>query len=48
MDKKLVMKIAKIAVPVASIAVTIATNFLSEKDLDDKIAKKLAESLKND
>lgn len=38
-------KIVKVVVPVASVAVTAATSYLSNKELDDKVAKKVAEAL---
>lgn len=39
------LKIAKVFVPVVSIGVTLATNYLSNKELDDKIAKQVSETL---
>lgn len=38
-------KIVKVVVPVASVAVTAATSYLSNKELDEKVAKKVAEAL---
>lgn len=46
MNSKL-LKIVKVVVPVASIAVTCAANYLSSKELDDKVAKKVSEALAN-
>ena len=39
------IKVAKIAVSVASIGVSIATSYFAERELDNKIAKKVAEQL---
>ena len=39
------LKIVKIVVPVASAAVTLAANYLSNKELDEKVAKKVSEAL---
>lgn len=44
MNEKL-LKIAKVFVPVVSIGVTLAANYLSNKELDDKVAKKVSEAL---
>lgn len=41
------MTIAKIAVKVLGIALPIAANYFSEKELDEKIAKKAAEAVAN-
>lgn len=43
--KEKVLKVAKLVVPVASIGVTLAANYLSNKELDDKVAKKVSEAL---
>lgn len=40
-----VTKALKIVVPVVSLAATVATNFLKEKEFDEKVAKKVAETL---
>lgn len=40
-----VMKVVKLVVPVASVAVTLAANYLSKKEMDDTVAKKVAEAL---
>lgn len=40
-------KVIKIAVSVASIGLTLVTNYLAEKNLDEKVAKKVAEALEN-
>lgn len=45
--KEKMLKAVKVLVPVASIAVTIATNYFAEKDLNEKIGKKVAEALAN-
>lgn len=39
------LKIIKIAVSVASIGVTFAANYFADKDLDDKVTKKVTEAL---
>lgn len=39
------LKVAKIVVSVASIGVSIAANYFADKELDDKVAKKVAEAL---
>lgn len=44
MNEKL-MKIVKVVVPVASIGVTLAANYLSGKELDEKVSAKVAEAL---
>ena len=40
-----VLKVAKILVSVASIGVSLAASYFADKDLDDKVAKKVAETL---
>lgn len=44
MNAKL-FKSLKIIVPIVSLAVSGLSNYLSGKDLDDKVAKKVAEAL---
>ena len=44
MNEKL-LKVVKIVVPLASIGVTLAANYLSGKELDEKISKKITEEL---
>lgn len=44
MNEKL-LKAVKVIVPIASVGVTLAANFLSNKELDDKVAKKVSEAL---
>ena len=39
------LKVVKALVPVASIAVTLAANYFADKDLDEKVGKKVAEAL---
>ena len=39
------LKIVKVVVPVASIGVTLASSYLANKDLDDKVSKKVSEAL---
>lgn len=41
------LKIVKVAVQVVSIGVTIATSIIASKELDAKIAEKVAEALEN-
>lgn len=40
-------KVARYILPVISIGVTLATNYFSDKELDDKIAKKTSEAISN-
>ena len=40
-----VMNIVKIGVAVLGVGVTLAQNYLSEKELDKKVAEKVAEAL---
>lgn len=40
-----VMKIAKLGVSIASVVVTVASSYFANKELDEKIAKKVAEEL---
>lgn len=40
-----ILKIAKVVVPVISVGVALATNYLSNKELDEKVAKKVSETL---
>lgn len=42
-----VMKVLKIVAPVATIATTLLTSFVGEKNLDEKVAKKVAEAMAN-
>lgn len=46
MNDKL-MKVVKIVVPVVGLAVSLATNYLNNKELDEKIAKGVEEALAN-
>lgn len=39
------LKVIKIAVSVASVGVTLATSYFADKELDNKVAKKVAEQL---
>lgn len=39
------LKVIKIAVSVVGIGVTLATNYFADKDLDNKVAQKVAEAL---
>ena len=41
------MKIIKIVVTVAGVGVTLAQGYLADKDLDKKVAEKVAEALEN-
>lgn len=38
-------KVAKIAVSVAGVGVTLVTNYFDKKDLDEKVASKVAEAM---
>ena len=38
-------KLVKILVPVTSIGLTLATNYLSKKELDEKIAKNVSKAI---
>lgn len=40
-----VMKGLKIVVSLASVGVTLASNYFADKDLNDKVAKKVAEAM---
>lgn len=44
MNSKL-MKIASIVLPIAGAAIGLATNFVDDKKLDDKVAQKVAEAI---
>lgn len=39
------MKVAKILIPLASIATTVASAWLKDKEFDEKVAAKVAENL---
>lgn len=39
------IKALKIVVPVVSLAATVASSFLKEKEFDEKVSKKVAEAL---
>ena len=41
------MKIVKIAVAVAGVGITLAQAYFADKDLDNKVAEKVAEALEN-
>ena len=43
--KNNVLKAVKIAVAVAGVGVTLASNYFADKDLDSKVAKKVGEAL---
>ena len=45
MDKTKVMKIVKVGVSLLGVGVTLASNYFAEKDLDEKVTKKVAEQL---
>ena len=44
-NKPVVLKIVKVAVTVIGVGVTLATNYFADKELDDKVSKKVAEAL---
>lgn len=41
------MKIASVVVPIIGVGVSLATNWLEDKKLDDKITDKVTEALQN-
>ena len=41
------MKIVKVAVTVAGVGVALAQSFMADKELDKKVAEKVAEALEN-
>lgn len=45
--KPIVTKIIQVALAVASVAVPLASNYFSNKELDDQISKKAAEAVAN-
>lgn len=45
MANEKLMKALKAVIPVASIAATLATSWLKDKELDEKVAQKVAENL---
>ena len=45
MEKEKVFKIVKVAVAVAGVGITLAQSYFADKDLDDKVTKKVAEAL---
>lgn len=45
MQKDKVLKIVKVAVSVAGVGLALAQNYFADKDLDDKVTKKVAEAL---
>lgn len=40
-----VLKAAKIVVAVAGVGITLAQNYFADKDLDEKVTKKVTEAL---
>lgn len=42
-----VIKIAGIVLPIIGAGLSLATNWFEDKKLDDKVAEKVAEALKN-
>ena len=46
MNKNLLTAL-KVVVPVAGLALTAATNYLNNKEFDEKVAKKVTEALAN-
>jgi hypothetical protein len=40
-----VMKVAKVVVTVASVGVSLAASYFADKELDEKVAKKVADAL---
>ena len=47
MDVNKMLKIGKVVVTVASVGVTFAQTYFNKKDLDETVAKKVEEALKN-
>ena len=45
MSKEVIMPILKAGVAVAAVGITLAQNWFNKKDMDDTIAKKVAEAL---
>lgn len=45
--KPIVTKIASIALPIIGAGVSLATGWLDDKKLDEKVAEKVAEALRN-
>lgn len=41
------LKVVKVVVAVAGVGVTLASNYLEDKELDTKVAKKVGEALAN-
>ena len=42
-----VLKVIKVVVAVAGVGITLASNFIADKDLDDKVAQKVADAIAN-
>lgn len=42
-----VMKIVGAVLPIVSVGLSIASNWFEKKELDEKVAEKVAEALKN-
>ena len=47
MNKEKVLKIVQIALPVLSLVVAAGTDYFKNKELDEKISKKVTEALAN-
>ena len=47
MNNEKVLNIVRLALPLVSLALTVATDYFKDKDLDEKISKKVAEALTN-
>ena len=45
MKTEKILKAGKILVAVAGVGVTLVSNYFADKDLDDKVAKKVSEAL---
>lgn len=45
MKKPNLMKVASVVVPIIGAGISLATNWLDEKKLDDKVSEKVAEAL---
>lgn len=46
MNKNVAEKIIKVALPVATLGLTLLSNHFKSKELDDTVAEKVAEALK--
>jgi hypothetical protein len=47
MNKEKILNIVRLALPLVSFGLTFATDYFKDKDLDEKISKKVTEALAN-